>query len=362
MALIDSSTYAILNSRTIMSILTSSKVQNNKNYPHLRSSYFDIKKVSESKILLLVKSTYISNIEKIHDDIARLFSTDVLIKKKKILVESETSNAVGFNFILDLQQQSKSVKILFKSAKSEIKQKLPEILKPGSLNEEYFTSVINDAVIKLNESKEEVGLPRIFNPRLLLVIYENNVKKYTVGPIKSIERLGQELEKTDVRIKTDNGNINISLKKENFSFWSSADTYENVPMQILNKTLQSGKVALKTSPGQPSTFVGNVGGIRVPATIPEVKKYCFGGPTGVDYIVINAKLTGVGKNNVINMSGINIFKNDNTRDILRMLPDVYLINKDEFISYRFFIRQAIINPSLTIQFPQEPKAIWSSTK
>jgi hypothetical protein len=41
-----------------------------------------------------------------------------------------------------------------------------------------------------------------------------------------------------------------------------------------------------------------------------------------------------------------------------VLPDVYLINKDEFISYRFFIRQAIINPSLTIQFPQEPKAIW----
>jgi hypothetical protein len=42
-----------------------------------------------------------------------------------------------------------------------------------------------------------------------------------------------------------------------------------------------------------------------------------------------------------------------------VLPDVYLINKDEFISYRFFIRQAIINPSLTTQFPQEPKAIWN---
>ena len=95
-----------------------------------------------------------------------------------MLVESETSNAVGVNFVLDLQYQSKSIKILFKSAKSEIKEKLPEILKPGSLNEEYFTSVINDAIVKLNESKEEVGLPRIFNPRLILGIYENNVKKY----------------------------------------------------------------------------------------------------------------------------------------------------------------------------------------
>jgi hypothetical protein len=42
-----------------------------------------------------------------------------------------------------------------------------------------------------------------------------------------------------------------------------------------------------------------------------------------------------------------------------VLPDVYLINKDEFINYRSVLRQAIIYPNLTIQFPQEPKAIWN---
>jgi len=337
MALIDSSTYAILNSRTIMSILTSSKVQNNKNYPHLRSSYFDIKKVSESKILLLVKSTYISNIEKIHDDIARLFSTDVLIKKKKILVESETSNAVGFNFILDLQQQSKSVKILFKSAKSEIKQKLPEILKPGSLNEEYFTSVINDAVIKLNESKEEVGLPRIFNPRLLLVIYENNVKKYTVGPIKSIERLGQELEKTDVRIKTDNGNINISLKKENFSFWSSASRYSAVK-NIINHLVQTNQIEILSSSGR--TLIKNpvtgekIDGIKLPATVGEIKKYCFGENTNkIDFILINSynpgdfkeiRKTGMsGEDYKLDLNSKIVYI-ETSKDIIRMKNDVYL--------------------------------------
>ena len=41
-----------------------------------------------------------------------------------------------------------------------------------------------------------------------------------------------------------------------------------------------------------------------------------------------------------------------------VLSDVYLVNKDEFINYRSVLRQAIIYPNLTIQLPQEPKAIW----
>ena len=225
MAIIDSSSYAILNATTVINILTSSKVQNNKNYPFVRSSYFDIKKSTESKIIIFIKTPYLSNIEKIYDDIVKLFSIDVLIKNKKLLVTNENSNSVGISFILDLQHQSKTIRILFKSTKSQIKGKLPELLRPGVLNEEYFTSVIGDAINKLNDAKTEIGLPNLFNPRLLLGIYENNVKKYTVGPIKSVKRIGQELGKTDVRIKTDNGNINISLKKENFSFWSSASQY-----------------------------------------------------------------------------------------------------------------------------------------
>jgi hypothetical protein len=338
MAIIDSSSYAILNARTIMSILTSSKVMNNKNYPHIRSSYFDIKKISESKIFILVKSSYASNSEKIYDDVAKLFSTDVLIRKKKVLVESETSNSVGINFILDLQQQSKSVKILFKSTKSEIKEKLPEILRPGSLNEEYFTSVINDAIVKLNETKKEVGLPRIFNPRLLLGIYENNAKKYMIGPIVSIERLGQELEKTDVRIKTDNKIINISLKKENFSFWSSASKY-SAAKNIINHLIETNQIEIsKNNSGR--TVIKNpvtgekIDGIKLPATVGEIKKYCFGeGNNKIDYILINSynpgdfkeiRKTGLrGEDYKLDLNS-KIVYTETSKDIIRMKNDVYL--------------------------------------
>lgn len=338
MTIIDSSSYVILNAKTIINILTSGKVQNNKNYPHIRSSYFDIKKASESKIFILIKPTYASNSEKIYDNIAKLFSTDVLIKKKKILVESETSNAVGISFILDLQQQSKSVKILFKSAKSEIKEKLPEILRPGSLNEEYFTFMIDKALIKLDKSKKEVGLPGIFNPRLLLGIYENNIKKYTIGPIKSIKRLGQELEKTDVRIKIDTGDVNISLKKENFSFWSSASKY-SATKNIMDHLVKTNQIEILKN-GSSRTELKNpvdgkkITGIKLQATVGEIKKYCFGENNNkIDYILINSfnpgdfkeiKKIGLSREDYKLDLNSSIVYTKTFKDIIRMKDDVYL--------------------------------------
>jgi hypothetical protein len=49
-----------------------------------------------------------------------------------------------------------------------------------------------------------------------------------------------------------------------------------------------------------------------------------------------------------------------TKTDYAVLPDVYLINKDEFINYRATLRQAIMFPNLTMQFPQEPKANWNN--
>ena len=253
--------------------------------------------------------------EKIYSELLRLYP-NIKLKKEidgdlgKIRV---TENGYGY------------VKIQLEKSTG----KISSVLKPGEAYELYFHSVILEQLSKIKELKKEFdGIPpQIFDMynNVTLNLYGGG-KQVSIGPILSADKVGQTGKKPDIVIKTKPGKtIKISLKQGNFSFWSSADAYEIVPMQILNKTLQAGKVTLNTPPGQPSTFVGNVRGIRVPATIPEVKKYCFGGPTGVDYIVINAKLTGVGKNNVISMSGINIFKNDNTRDILRMLPDVYLV-------------------------------------
>jgi hypothetical protein len=338
MAIIDSSSYAILNATTIINILTSSKVQNNKNYPFVRSLYFDIRRSTESKIIIFIKSPYSSNIEKIYDDITKLFSIDVLIKKKKLLVTSENSNLISVNFNLNLQHQSKNVKILFKSVKSKIKDKLPELLRPGVLNEEYFTSVISDAIDKLSEAKTEIGLPNVFNPRLLLGIYENNVKKYTVGPIKSVKRIGQELGKTDVRIKTDDGDINISLKKENFSFWSSASQYtaaKNI-MDHLVKTNQiqiSKNGAGRTEIKDPTTG-RKIEGIKFPATVGEIKKYCFGeNQNKINYILINSynpgdftevRKTGIsGEDYKLELNSSMVYTQAST-DIIRMKDDVYL--------------------------------------
>lgn len=257
--------------------------------------------------------------EKIYSELLRLYPN---VKLKK-----EIDGDIGK--IRVIQNGYGYVKIKLERSTS----KISSVLKPGEAYELYFHSVILDELSRLKELRKELdGIPpQIFDMynNVTLNLYGGG-KQISIGPILSADKVGQTGKKPDIAIKTKQGkNITISLKQGNFSFWSSADTYENVPMQILNKTLQAGKVALKTPPGQPSTFVGNVGGIRVPATIPEVKKYCFGGPTGVDYIVINAKLTGVGKNNVISMSGTSIFKNNDTRDILRMLPDVYLIIKSD---------------------------------
>jgi len=338
MAIIDSTTYRILDARTVISILTSGKVQTNKNYPHIRSTYFDLKKTTESKVVVMVKPSYASNIEKIYDDVAKLFSIDVLMGNRKVFTTSEKSNTVGISFILNLQQQVKNVKILFKSSKSSLKDKLPELLRPGVLNEEYFTSVISDAIDKLNEAKTEVGMPNVFNPRLLLGIHENNAKKYTVGPIKSAERIGQELGKTDVRIKTDDGNINISLKKENFSFWSSASQYA-AAKNIMDHLVRTNQIQIskngagKTELKDPTTGK-KIEGIKLPATVGEIKKYCFGeNENKIDYILINSynpgdfaevRKTGMsGEDYKLDLNSKIVYTKTST-DIIRMKDDVYL--------------------------------------
>jgi hypothetical protein len=338
MAIIDSSGYRILDSRTVVNILTFGAVQSSKNYPHIRSSYFDVKKTTESKVLITVKPAYASNIEKIYDDVAKLFSIDVLLGNRQISTTSEISNVVGINFILNLQQQVKNVKIYFKLGKDSIKSKLPELLRPGVLNEEYFNSVINDAIDKLNEAKTEVGLPKIFNPKLLLGISENNITKYTIGPIKSSERIGQELGKTDVRIKTDSEDINISLKKENFSFWSSASQYA-AAKNIMDHLVKTNQIQIsKNGSGRTEIKDQKTGkkieGIKLPATVGEIKKYCFGEDENkINYILINsynpgdfAEVRRTGMSGQFYKLDLNskIVYTETVKDIVRMKGDVYL--------------------------------------
>jgi len=253
--------------------------------------------------------------EKIYSELLRLYP-QLKLKKEidgsvgKIRV---TENGYGY------------IKIQLEKSKS----KTSSVLRPGEAYELYFHSVILDELNKLKELREEMDIPpQMFDMynNLTLNVYGGG-KKISIGPIRSADKVGQTGKKPDISIKTKSGkDVTISLKQGNFSFWSSADTYQSVPKKILENSLNGGIVSIQSSPGQSVVFSNNVGGIRVPATIDEIKKYCFGGPTGVDYIVINAGVTGVSRN-IISMSGINIFKNNNAGDIMRMMSDVYLIIK-----------------------------------
>jgi hypothetical protein len=335
MAIINSSGYRILNATTVINILNSSAVQN-KNYPHIRANFYNLKKSSDSKLIVIIKQQYSSNIERIYDDIAKLFATDVLLGGQKVFTTGEKSNLLGIDYELTLQRATKKVQIFFKSQKTT-KPKVPELLRPGVLNEEYFVSKINDQVKKINEVKIAVGLPDIFDPSLNLVLYEDNRQKYTINGITSIERVGQELGKSDVRIKTKNRTeVNISLKKENFSFWSSASKY-SAAKDVLDYLSKNNIISISSKNGKGSLTDNSTGnnliGIRLKATIGEIKKYCFGGEGNqVDYILIQSfnvgdfrdvRKVGGGQEYKLELNSALIYK-EIANDIIRMRDNVYL--------------------------------------
>ena len=335
MAIINSSGYRILNATTVINILNSSAVQN-KNYPQIRTTYFDLKKTSDSKLLIIVKQQYSGNIERIYDDITKLFATDVLLGGQKVFTTGEKSNLLGIDFVLNLQRSTKKVQVFFKSQKPS-RPKVPELLRPGVLNEEYFVSKINDQVKKINEVKIAVGLPDIFDPSLNLVLYENNKQKYTINGISSIERIGQELGKSDVRIKTKNRTeVNISLKKENFSFWGSASK-ESAAKDVLDYLSKNNIVSVSSKNGKGSltdvSTGNNLIGIRLKATVGEIKKYCFGGEGNkVDYILIQSfdagdfkdiRKVGGGQEYKLELYSAMVYK-EIANDIIRMRDNVYL--------------------------------------
>jgi len=336
MAIINSSSYKLLNSRTVVNILGSKAVQTTK-YPHIRDNYYDLKISGNSKILVLVKPAYASNIEKIYDDITALFATDVLLGGNKVFTTGRKSDILGVEFILSLQRATSKLEIFFRSQKELRTRRPSELLRPGVLNEEYFVSKINDQVEKINVAKSAVGLPNLFDPNLNLVLYENNIQKYTITGITSIERVGQLLGKTDVMVKTKNNKeIGISLKKENFSFWSSASKYA-AAKSILDYLIKSNLIVVSNKGGTGTlTEVAtgnNLKGIRIKATIGEVKKYCFGGEDNkVDYILIQSfdpgdfrdiRKSGGGQDYKLELNSSIIYK-EISSDIIRMKDDVYL--------------------------------------
>jgi len=335
MAIINSSSYRLLNSTTVVNILSSKSVQTTK-YPHIRTNFYDLKKWGDGKLLVIVKQQYSQNIERIYDDITKLFATDVLLGGQKVFATGEKSNILGVDFLLNLQRSTKKVQIFFKKQKAN-KPKISELDRPGILNEIYFVSKINDQVQKINEAKLAIGMPGIFDPNLNLMLYENYKQKYTINDITSIERIGQELGKSDVRIKTKNRKeINISLKKENFSFWSSSASY-GAAKNILDYLIKTNSIVVSNKNGRGVLIDASSGkslnGIRLKATVGEIKKYCFGDAGNkVDYILIQSfsnlnfsemRKVGGGEDYKLGLYSAKIYT-ESANDIIRMKEDVYL--------------------------------------
>lgn len=225
-----------------------------------------------------------------------------------------------------------SIKVELHNAKS----KLPKVLRPGEAYELYFKSMILDGLGELKELKENLEIPdSIFNlyNNLTMNLYDSSGMKASIGPITGVEKVGQALGKSDVDVSVRNKpKVKLSLKQSNFSFWSSAATYTPRPLTILNNAINSGKVIIKPSSVGLTVFDNGVGGIRVPATIDEVQKFCFGGVTGVNYIIIsggNYRKEDKKTDNkmILQVSAEKVYKNGIPAELSRMQPDVFLIIK-----------------------------------
>jgi len=281
------------------------------------------RKKNTTKVIPIDKTKSIGIIKRIEDELAKRYP-NVKIKKSKdgniTKLIPISSGSYGNIHITTL-----------KSEKSPI-------LYGGKAYEAYFNSSIVDGLTKMKEMRDILDIPFSEfsnNFKLYLMIYAN-AKKIEIGPIQSTNMIGGENRKTDEQITLVGGKkINVSLKQENFFWWSGADTLDPVhsirPKNIIEKAINIGIVTVnQKGEDKEIIFPAHISGIRTLATLDEIKKYAFGGTSDkIDYIVINAgkpNLDYEGDGNmIISMRGVNVFTNGKTRELIELQNDVYMV-------------------------------------
>jgi hypothetical protein len=284
-------------------------------------------KTPNTIIILPDKNFTYDQITRLHANILK--SLNKHFPKSYFSAEIDTSSIAKYKTILVNTNKDISIKILV-----GLKEKKPEVLRPGMAFELYFESIIKDEISKLEDLQKEYGSPEIplsfFN--LTLSLFNNENKKYiNISNIVDAERVGQNKNKPDIKImrESDSGSrkptIKISLKQGNFSFWSSANTYRNA-LEILDNNISKGIISVNTSMSGLRSFPSGIGGIYVPATKEETKKFCFGeGDNTVDYIVINSKYQGIDENLVMDVICEKIYSKTSQSDLTDLMKDVYLL-------------------------------------
>lgn len=325
----------VLNVETISRILGYPTVT--KKYPNIKNYYYELGR-GRNILYVKVKPQYKDKINGIVNDIISLYANDVKLSYN-ITVSQTTPKNPFYNNAIVLSGGGNRITILFPVLRDKVK--LSEVMIPGAANELIFVSIIKDQLQVLTEVKNEVGLlfPYEFKPDLTLVLYEKTSPsiKGKIGPIKSISKVGNLRvdglqQKTDVKIDTNSGVVNISLKQNVFPAWSSAMPYMGAK-SVLKHLEDTNQVQVQTISNKSKIVVGNntYNGIAVPSTLGEVKKYCFG-DSQIDYIFVNtfssgdiiSEITKTSTNNfTIDMKSNLIYKNKDA-DIVRLQKNVFL--------------------------------------
>jgi hypothetical protein len=327
----------VLNSETISRILKYPEVS--KKYANLKSYYYEIRPGS-TLVYIKVKKEYKNKINGIVNDIKTLFANDVKLAYPVTSSETTPKNPF-YNNALVLTGGTNRITILFPLLKDKIKTNTPEVLKAGVTNELMIVSIVKDQLQLLNEIKNEVGglFPYEFKPNLTLQLYEktNPVIRGKIGPITSISKVGDVRvnglqQKTDVKVNTTGGPVNISIKQNVFPAWSSAMPYSGAK-QVLKYLINNNQIQIQKVSGYNKIQSGNTfyDGIAIPATTGEIKKYCFSDQE-IDYIFINtfssgdiiSEITKTSTNNYTVDLKSNLIYRNTSSDIERMKPNVFL--------------------------------------
>ena len=235
----------------------------------------------------------------------------------------------------------------------------PRALRAGLAFEDYVSSIIKEGIAEIKEYKKENDINVIPNSyfNLTLNLHQKSRRRTIKIPgITSVVESGKNNNKVDIKIYSGNPKggsateTQISLKQNNFAYWSSANKY-NEALTLFEKNVNNGKVPIQLSSNNLVTFADNIDGIYFPATSKEVLKYCFGeNEYAVDYIVIGAIFEGIDENFNINVNCGRIYSR-NIKDDLRILArDVYLLISSDLTSKASAFKDLTFGPNRNYKY------------
>jgi hypothetical protein len=330
----------ILNVSTVSRIILRKNVE--AKYLNLKQYYYEIK-TRGNQVLIKIKDIYRNKVDFIVNDIENLFSTNVVLNNKTISVSREVPKNPIYRQVLVLKYSNTTVTILFPELKTKIP--VPRVLKPGIANEDFFEELVKSPIEFINDQVKDIKtlFPIGFSPAISLFVYEGLATSPSakIGPIKTIQQVGEERDeegyqkKPDIKITTNSRIENISIKMNIFPEWSSAGRY-TAARNIMDYLTKNNIVTITgTKENRSFIYNGNTySGLVFPATIGEVKKFCFNN-TEINYIIVKtfsnddiiSEVSQYG-NNLNNFKidfRVNSIYINNQQGILKLNPDVFLL-------------------------------------